>query len=70
MITRRKSPRVTMVMGSVRTMSIGRTRVLRIIKNNATTTAGIHPETVIPGTTYETIRNAAAVIARRIKKCI
>lgn len=68
--TRRKRPSVSIVIGRVRIMRIGRTKVLRIIRNNATTTAGIHPETVIPGTTYETIRNAAAVIARRIKKCI
>lgn len=68
--TRRKRPSVSIVIGSVRTMRIGRTKVLRIMRNNATTTAGIHPVTSIPGTTYDTTRNEPAVIMSLMKKCI
>jgi hypothetical protein len=49
LMTKRKSPKVTMVTGSVNMINMGFTNKLRTISKAATTIAVKNPETLMPG---------------------
>ena len=60
-ITRRKRPNVKMVTGSVNTMRIGLTNMLRTVSTAATTTAVKKPDTLIPGKIFARTTTAIAL---------
>lgn len=69
LITKIKSPSVSSVIGSVRSMSIGRTIALAIPKRSAAIKAAFIPTIAIPGSTYATSSSAQAFIQIRAIRC-
>lgn len=60
LMTSRKRPNVTMVIGKVRITSMGFTTTLSILSTKATMRAVVKESTPMPGRTYESITTASA----------